>query len=211
MQPIDLTHFISQNMPVYPGTEQPVFHNGCTIENDGFCEKKVTFYSHTGTHIDAPGHIIKNAKTLDELPIEHFSGKAFLLDLTKIKKDLIDTDDLKPYQYIIENIEFLLINTGWSKYWGIKKYFSDYPVLSFKAAKWISTFNLKGIGFDTISADKEDSKDFPVHKTLFKKNIIIIENLANLESLPINQFMFSCFPLKFKQADGSPVRAVAFI
>jgi len=36
---IDLTHFISPDMPFYPGTEQPVFITGCSIEDDGFLEK----------------------------------------------------------------------------------------------------------------------------------------------------------------------------
>lgn len=66
---IDLTHPIASNMPVYPGTEPPVLITGCTIDESGFLEKKITLYSHTGTHVDAPAHLIKGAKTLDRLPI----------------------------------------------------------------------------------------------------------------------------------------------
>ena len=53
MRIIDLTHPISEDMPVYPGTEPPIFETGCSIEEAGFLEKKITLYSHTGTHIDA--------------------------------------------------------------------------------------------------------------------------------------------------------------
>jgi len=76
MKIIDLTHSISPNMPVYPGTEPPVFITGCSIDDISFLEKKITLYSHTGTHMDAPAHLIKGSKTLDLLPIEHFYGKA---------------------------------------------------------------------------------------------------------------------------------------
>ena len=106
MKIIDLTHTISPDMLVYPGTEPPVLTTESTIEETGFLEKKITMFSHTGTHMDAPAHIIKDAKTLDLLPIEQFYGKAFLLDLLKAKTDLksetIDIKELEPHQESIE-------------------------------------------------------------------------------------------------------------
>ncbi len=211
MQIFDLTHTISAHMPVYPGTEPPVFITGCSIDEIGFLEKKITLYSHTGTHMDAPAHLIKGSKTLDQLPVEHFYGKAFLLDLADIETQTIGIKELEPHQDTIEQIEFLMIHTGWSRYWGLERYFSDYHVLSLEAAQWLSRFNLKGVGLDTISADEPDSQDFPVHKALLRNDTIIVENLMNLEKLPCHQFIFSCFPLSFEDADGSPVRAVAMI
>lgn len=211
MKIIDLTHSISPNMPVYPGTEPPIFLQGCAIDETGFLEKKITLYSHTGTHIDAPAHLIKGSKTLDQLPIEHFHGKAFLLRLDNLRSQTISIQELEPYQQTFIQVGFVLIYTAWSQFWGTDKYFSDYPVLSLEAADWLSGFDLKGIGFDTISADKADSQDFPVHKAFLQHDTIIIENMTNLGEIPCNQFIFSCFPLSFEAADGSPVRAVAFI
>ena len=211
MRIVDLTHTVSPNMPVYPGTEQPVFITGCSIEGTGFLEKKITMYSHTGTHVDAPAHLIKGADTLDLLPIEHFHGSALLLNFENDKSKTIDVSSLEPYRNEIESIDFLLIHTGWSKHWGTEKYFSDYTVLSLEAAHWLSEFQLKGLGLDTISADISETDDYPIHKILLKKNILIIENLINLLSLPRSIFTFSCFPIKFQNADGSPVRAVAYV
>jgi kynurenine formamidase len=208
---IDLTHTVSPDMPVYPGTEQPVFLTGCSIEEAGFLEKKIIMYSHTGTHIDAPAHLIKDHNTLDLLPIEHFHGTALMLNMENRESKTIDVKDLEPHKEAIKKIDFLLIYTGWSKYWGSDKYFSDFSVLSIEAATWLTGFQLKGIGFDTISADTADTEDYPVHKIFLQENIIIVENLKNLVSLPGSVFDFSCFPVKFKDADGSPVRAVAYI
>ena len=210
MKPVDLTHPITPSMPVYPGTEPPVFSAGCSIEEVGFLEKKITFYSHTGTHIDAPAHLIKGHNTLDMLAIDHFYGPALMLNFDHFVTQTIGVKDLEPYQDQIKKVQFLLVCTGWSRYWGTEKYFSDYPVLSIEAANRLTSFGLKGFGLDTVSADSADSKDYPIHKTLLQKNTIIIENLVNLDRLP-NQFEFSCFPLSFEDADGSPVRAVAFI
>ena len=198
-------------MPVYPGTEPPVITTGCSIDEIGFLEKKLTFYSHTGTHIDAPAHMIKGHNTLDMLPIEHFFGPALMLNFVDFTNNSIRIKELEPYQAKIKEVDFLLLHTGWSQYWGSEKYFANYPVLSVEAAHWLSSFGLKGFGLDTISADTADTQDYLVHKALLQKNMIIIENLTNLLALPSTQFEFSCFPLTIEDADGSPVRAVAFI
>ncbi len=210
MKLIDLTHPIAPNMPVYPGTEPPVFVTGCSLEEAGFLEKKITLYSHTGTHIDAPAHLLKNHKTLDMLPLDQFFGSALLLDVRAVTSKKIGIQELEPHQDTIRQVQFLLLHTGWNQYWGSEKYFINYPVLSLEAANWLSRFDIKGFGLDTISADTADTKEYPVHKALLRHNIIIIENLTNLANLPCNQFQFSCFPLSFTDADGSPVRAVAY-
>lgn len=211
MKIIDLTHILSPNMPVYPGTEQPVFITGCSIDENGFLEKKITMYSHTGTHVDAPAHLLKKHKTLDLLPIEHFHGSALMLNFENCVSNIIDVADLEPYSNDIRQVDFLLIHTGWSKHWGSEAYYSGYNVLSLGAAIWLSKFKLKGVGLDTISADPADTRDYPVHKTFLQKDIIIIENLKNLLLLPSTIINFSCFPVKFEDADGSPVRAVAYV
>jgi kynurenine formamidase len=209
MKLVDLTHPISEDMPVYPGTEQPVIITGCSIEETGFLEKKITFFSHTGTHIDAPAHMLKDHSTLNMLPIDHFYGPALLLDFADFTTNSIGVNDLEPYQTTLKEVDFLVLHTGWSQYWGLAKYFSNYPVLSVEAALWLRSFNLKGFGSDTISADTADTHHFPVHKALLQNNMIIIENLTNLEDLTCTRFELSCFPLNIEEADGSPVRAVA--
>lgn len=211
MKIVDLTHFISPNMPVYPGTEPPTFTTECAIEAVGFLEKKMNLYSHTGTHIDAPAHIIRGARTLDQLSADTFIGNAFSVDLTRINGPAIDISALEPHENSIKKNDFILLNTGWSRYWGTERYFADYPVLSPEAAVWLNGFELKGLGLDVISPDRVESKDFPIHRILLERNMIIIENLTNLQALPGSEFMFLCFPLKIEQADGSPVRAVAII
>jgi arylformamidase len=209
MKITDLTHIIYSDMPVFPGTEQPIFEKANTLQKDGFQEAKITMYSHTGTHIDAPAHMMSDGPYLDNLDIEHFIGNATILDFSNIDIKLIDIESLKPYEKKIKNVEFIIIKTGWSKFWGEKKYYEGFPSLSEESAKWLSQFNLKGIGIDAISIDDMDSTTFAVHKILMPKNIIIIENLTNLDSISNEYFILSILPLKNKDADGSPVRAIS--
>lgn len=80
MSVLDLTHTISSEMPVYPGTEKPVLTTACTIETAGYRETLLHMYSHTGTHMDAPAHMIARGRTLDSYGVEKFVGPGFVLD-----------------------------------------------------------------------------------------------------------------------------------
>ncbi len=188
MKVTDLTHTIYSHMPIFPGDEQPIFEKTSTVEIDGFQETKIIMSSHTGTHIDAPAHMFYNGHCLGDLDIAHFIGKATILDFSNVNMGLIDVDSLKAYDEKIKNVEFLIIKTGWSKYWGDKKYYEDFPYLSEQSAEWLSQFKLKGIGIDAISIDDIKSSAFAVHKILMTKDIIIIENLTNLDSIGEDYF-----------------------
>jgi len=206
---VDLTQIIEPDMPVYPGTEQPEISDPCTIEKNGFAEKKLAFYSHTGTHMDAPAHIVAGAPTLDQLDAAQFIGTAAALDLSRLKKPVIDLEDLRPFEPRVKDKDFVILYTGWSHLWGEDAYFEGYPVLSIEAAQWLVSFTHKGIGVDMISIDGAESTDFLIHKTFLGSNKVIVENLTNLEGLLNSTFILCCTPLKIAQADGSPVRAIA--
>jgi len=209
MEIVDLTHYIKEKMTVYPGTEGPKIEQNCTVVQNGYAEKLLTMFSHTGTHIDAPGHILENAATLDDFDISKFVGIAYVLDFRNVGRKIIEVDDLKKYEGLIRQNEFILFCTGWSDYWDNEKYFDGFPVLSEESVSWLSSFKLKGLGFDVISIDPVGSENLPNHRIILSKNMIIIENLTNLEYLVGKNIIFSCMPLKIEDADGSPVRAFA--
>ena len=211
MKIIDLSHFIDAGMPVFPDTEPPAFEETASIETNGYREKRIALCSHTGTHMDAPAHIVPGTKTLDQLPVETFCGDAFLLNCAGTRKGTVDLQDLLPHTDAIRKHPFILLHTGWSQYWGDEGYFSGYPVLTPDAAQWLANLGLKGIGMDTISADRFDSVDLSNHNILLGAGMVIVENLTDLSAIPTESFMFACFPLKIKDADGSPVRAVAMV
>ena len=208
---IDLTHPITADMPVYPGTERPELIPACTLGKDGFAEKIVRFYSHTGTHIDAPAHLIEGGRHLDNYPIDTFRGPGCCADLRALATPEIVPADLKHLTSALSTADFLLLNTGWSHRWGKATYFEQHPVLSAEAARWLTGFHLKAVGVDNISADRFDTDTFPIHNTLLNREILIIENLAHLNRLPESGFLLTCLPLNLTQADGAPVRVIAEI
>lgn len=204
MKITDLSHTIRNSMPVYPGTESPLIEYPYHIDQYGYKESRLHMVSHTGTHIDAPAHMIREGSPLDKMAADRFFGRAMILDVRNCK--IIEK---KTIQQAIRNrshIDFVILFTGWSAFWGQEAYYAGYPRLSTEAADLLSNYCLKGIGVDAISFDKEGSADFPVHKTLLKKNILLVENLTNLDLLTSEEFWLVCAPLKFADSDGAPAR-----
>lgn len=212
MKVIDLTHVISEDMPVYPGTEPPILAPANTYEKDGFKETLMTMFSHTGTHMDPPGHLFPDRTMLDEFPAEQFVGKALVIDCRDLKEgDLITIDKIKKYGDKAVEADYLLFNLGWDKRWGTDDYFKDYAYIDQDVIDFILGTNKKGIGFDVIGVDPIPDEDLPIHKQLFKEHEIVnIENLMNLDQCGDDLFWFFCLPLKYIKSDGAPIRAIAF-
>lgn len=209
MKIIDLTHKIEESMPVYPGTEGPTLTAACLYERDGFRELLMNMYTHTGTHIDAPAHMLEKGLTLDVLPVEQFIGPAMVIDVRG--QNVIPAKVFVEIKDQLIHVDFVLIRTGWDKKWGDKAYFENFPVLSKEAVEYLCEYDLKGFGVDAISVDSMSSKSFEVHKILLKKNMVMVENLKGLEKLGDGIFTLSILPLNVKGADGSPVRAIGMI
>ena len=84
MKILDLTHLIEEAMPVYPETEPPKLTPSNTFEQHGFRETLLTMGSHTGTHMDAPAHMLRDGKTLDQFPADKYIGTAYVLDCSDL-------------------------------------------------------------------------------------------------------------------------------
>lgn len=212
MRVIDLSHTIKENMPIYPGTQPPRLIPANTYEENGFKETFLQMYTHIGTHMDPPAHIYAGKPTLDQFPVSQFIGKALVIDCSDLTEGaLITIDHLRKYGDKVNHADFLLFHTGWDKYWGMDLYFGDYPCIDEQVLNVIIQGNYKGIGFDVIGLDPVADEELTRHKKLFEKcDIVNIENLTNLQLCGDDLFWFSCFPLKINQADGSPIRAIAW-
>jgi kynurenine formamidase len=207
---IDLSYPIEREMPVYPGEEKPVLRPAARINRDGYRELRIEMNSHTGTHIDAPAHMLPEGRTLDGFPVSHFTDKAAVIRIPG-KTSLIETSFLVAYGERIENCGYLLLATGWSRHWGDHRYFTGYPVLTEEAAMWLGSLGLKGIGLDVVSVDPVESENWPVHHIFFNAGMVIVENLVFPADFDPGHALFHCFPLRISGADGSPVRAVAVV
>lgn len=211
MKAIDLTHFIAEDMPVYPGTEPPKLAPANTYEKDGFKETLMTMFTHTGTHMDPPAHLFEGRTTLDKFPVEQFVGKALVIDCTDLKEgDRVKIDRINAVREKADAADFILFMYGWDKRWGTDAYFGDYPYIDDDVVDYLVEQKKKGVGMDVIGIDPIADDYLTIHRKLFKNNeIVVIENLMNLDMVGDELFTFIALPLKHVDGDGSPIRAIA--
>ena len=91
---IDMTHTITPEIPVYPGDPAPVLAKAATLTKDGYRSTSLQFCSHTGTHMDAPAHLLQDGRTLDDMPMSQFSGRATVLDVSGEERAGMTVEDL---------------------------------------------------------------------------------------------------------------------
>ncbi len=212
MKPIDLTLTISENLPSFPGSPIPKFIPWAKIKTDGYNLELLFLSSHSGTHMDAPFHFVKDGMKIHQMDTNRFVREAVILKLKKGPHQSIPHKDIIQFEKKfgkIPNDATIIIATGWYKNLTKKTYFEKNPGLSSSAADYLSSKKINLVGIDSPSIDVGSNKEFSVHKILSKNNIIIVENLANLEKIKSSKFKFIALPLKLKDATGSPIRAIA--
>jgi len=226
MKIIDLSHTIHDDIQIYPGDPAVIsIRRGLTHEKD-YCHVDVlTLGSHTGTHIDAPYHFLKEGKKIDELPVERFVGEGVLVDVSgKTDRALIGPEDVEPHQNEIANGNFVIFRTGRDKFFGNSRYYR-HPYLSPEGARLLVKLGVTLVGIDALNIDPtyqevtdlempandlpdENEYGYPVHDILLGNDILIVENLCNLDKITQIKGIYSFLPLKLKDSDGSPIRAV---
>lgn len=225
---IDITTPISPFTQIFPGDPIPEIEKVCTLEEKGCAVSKLSFGSHTGTHVDAPSHILKNGLTIDKLELKNLMGTALILDFSSLSGELtagiLETAFRKTGAP--ENIPILLLKTGvfsrkqgnagkvsspgeesdpQSMEFGKEKSGSAY--LDESGAAWILENGFKTIGIDSFSVDNFYSETLPAHHILLSGNVNIVECLE-LSSIEAGTYFFICLPLKIEGCDGAPARAL---
>ena len=214
MKVIDLTLTISEQIPTFPGSPQPNFINWETLEKDGYNLELLFLSSHTGTHIDAPYHFLKDGQKIHQIVTRRLVTEAILIKIRKEANQSITKDDIQKFERKYGKIDdgsTVIFHTGWQKNLKKESYFLRNPGLAVSAAKYLASKKVNLVGIDSPSIDLGKDSKFSVHHILAKSGILIVENLANLEKINSEMFHLIVAPLKLKDATGSPVRAMALV
>lgn len=193
----DLTRTMTERMAVYPGDPEVMFESHKTIKDDGVNVTRLSFGTHTGTHIDSPSHFLPQGISVELEPADKFIGEADIVDLAGVKQ--VTAKDLASLQ-ITSKILLIYTGTGQSQ--------TEFTYLDASAAEWIAARHIKCVGIDTPSVEQFGSREAPVHKILLGNNVGIIENLTNLKEFAGKKMFLVCLPLVLKGLDGAPARAI---
>lgn len=218
MKIIDLSVTLGGPDFVGPAFFPPVvFESIHTHEVHGKANSKISSPVHAGTHADAAFHSLPDGATIDEMPLERFVGQAVLIDLTKHTKP----DTPITLEQLVESApsislrnKIAVLYSGWlADHYGTQDYYEHYPSLTPEATQWLIDQGAKAVAMDfAIDAGAATTREggFGNHRLVHSAGMPIIENVANLDQLPV-EFQFIGLPAKFHRADGAPVRAVAII
>lgn len=209
MRLVDLSHTIVTDMPQWPGDDQPLRVLRLAEHGPDSCESsRLELGCHVGTHLDAPRHFRAGAAGVDTLPLARCVGPGLVLRPTPapepgpLPASLLDGVDLA-------GVEFVLLDTGWSRHWGRPRYYQEWPYLSAALAGRLAAAGLKGVGLDTPSLDAFDGR--AAHDLFAGAGLVNLENLANLAALPARGFRVLALPLKLAATEASPIRAAALL
>ena len=121
MKFVDLSHPISNDMSTYPTDPDVSIVREKEIHTDRTLLHSFKMGTHTGTHLDAPIHIIPDGKTLDDFPLRAFTGTAVKVD----KHSYSSLDQMK------QKVDGIIYDTGWYRHFNDPEIFygPDRPII----------------------------------------------------------------------------------
>ena len=212
---------------------------GCTPEDlpdgEGWGDDRLAMSSHLGTHVDAPRHYGSTcegapARTIDEIGLDELVCDALVLDL----RGRVAPGEGIPVEALDAALEAgggaitpgcaVLLRTGMEDHDLTDLRFYAYPGMTREGTLHLARQGAKVLGTDAAGWDRP----FPVMRRAFAETgdpshiwdghfagrdheVLIVQQLTNLASLPPHGFRIGCFPLKLAGCSASPARVVAFV
>ncbi len=201
MKMYDVTGTIYEEMTVYKNKpeKQPKLNQ---VTTGYVTETRLELDVHTGTHIDAPLHMVVDGDTFETIPMDDLVGQCKVFDLTQVD-DGISKKDLERFEIQKDDFVFLKTKNSYEETFNF-----DFIYLAQDGAEYLSQLGVRGVGIDTLGIERSQ-EGHPTHKTLFAKKIIIIEGLR-LKEINQGEYFMVAAPLKLVGTDGSPARVLLF-
>lgn len=206
MKIYDVSALISREIPVFEGNPAASITGRAQMAKGAACNTSMlAFDSHTGTHVDAPYHFVADGKTIDQLPIDYFMGKAKVFDLTGRKA--VTAEDLKGLDIREGDIVIFRTDNSVERRMEQSDFYREFVYISHDGAAYLAEKKVKGVGVDYLSVEQFTAKIPDTHRTLLGSEILIVEGLVLTDIAP-GEYTLLALPLRLKGGDGSPVRAV---
>ncbi|XP_076447444.1 isatin hydrolase-like [Babylonia areolata] len=229
----DLTYNLGNTTVFWPG--QPpynftILHRGYLQQNSQIWVEfnAVGMGEHGGTHIDSPAHFVKGRWRTHQIPASHLTGPGIVLDVSsKVKDDAlyaVTREDFRQWEEehgTIPDRAVVLVKFGWGeRYPDPKRVFNTehpedpstyrFPGLGRDAINWlVENRKLTALGVETASPDVSNASDFPAHTILLGNDVLILEYVANLDTLPPRGFHVIIGVIKLEDGSGGPARILA--
>ena len=160
--------------------------------------------SHTGTHVDAPLHMIPGGAGVDGIPLDALVGPALVIafddDVMAVTEAYLRTQPMAGHERV-------LLKTRNSHYIRERDFHRDYTYLAPDGAEYLVSLGVRLVGIDYLSIEQFHSGHHRTHKTLLSRGVVIVEGL-DLSEPPAGEYELYCLPVLLDGVDGAPARAV---
>lgn len=223
---VDLTQPLDAGTVMWPGAPAPVAETILTVAHDGFYNRKVTFVEHTGTHFDAPCHMVEGQASVEEIPADRLVRPLVVIDIAaEIDGDpdgVLTLEHVRAFEARhgrIPDGAAVFIRTGWEEFNRDPARYANapgelrFPGFGAEAARFlVEERKAAGLGTDTLGIDPGVATDFVVHrKVSHPRGLWHVENLMNLASVPPLGAWVVVGVLKLVDGSGSPCRVLALV
>jgi kynurenine formamidase len=207
----ELSHPIVSGMQVYPGDPGVQLEPALELARDGVDVTMLHLGSHTGTHLDAPSHTVAGGRRTGAIGLDELVGEALVVHLEGLAPrqavGLAEVDRALESGIPDRVPPIVVIDTGWASRFGTAPA-TEHPFVDPAIAAELLRRGMHVLAVDTLSPDPTGGDGLPVHEVVLGADALIVENLCGLAGLP-ERVRIGLFPLRI-DADGAPVRAVAF-
>jgi arylformamidase len=190
----DLTQPVAAGMAVWPGDPPVELEPALSLAaGQGANVARLSLGTHTGTHVDAPAHLIEGGATADALSLEALLGPA-----VGVPPAPGETAGTAALAAAANGTQRLLLRAGSGL---------GAATLAAAEAAQLADWGVILVGVEGPSVDRADDETLGAHHALLSRGVIIVEGLA-LGGVPPGRYQLICLPLRLAGGDGAPARAV---
>src|SRR6185369_4825981 len=202
---IDISVSLHSGMVHWPDNPPVKIERLKDMDKGAVCNVSVmSLGAHTGTHMDAPLHFLKNGKSLDKLPLEATIGPARVVEIKD--REMVRPDELRAHN--LRRGERILLKTrNSSRCWKTDEFVEDFVYIAREAAQYLVDRGVRTIGVDYLSVGGFHRDGLETHRILLGAEVWIIEGI-NLSKVKPGNYELVCLPLKVLGSDGAPARAL---
>ena len=223
---VDLTQRIDEHTVMWPGAPSPKAETILTISHDGFYNRLITLTEHTGTHFDAPCHMVEGAQSVDQVEPSRLVRPVAVID---VSEDMAGDPDSVLTLAQVQRFEeqhgripdgaAVFLRTGWEDLNTDAGRYANapgplrFPGFGPDAARFlVEERGAVGLGIDTLGIDPGIDVDFVVHRQIsHPRGVWHLEGLMNLAALPPLGAWVVVGVLPLAGGSGGPARVLALV
>lgn len=223
---VEMSHELSPETPHWEGFSEMKVEGTLNLDDSIFLVHNYSLVSQYGTHVDAPAHMVKGMRTLEDVGLHEMAMPLCVIDKVEAVRQnpdyVLDVNDIHEFEKQhgrIPDGAFVVFRSDWSK--RDPKEFDNldeggnrrFPGWKLDAVEFMcNERNIGGIGHETSDTEApitSGKTSYEVERYLLQQDRIQLELLINVDQCPpTGAIFFATFP-RVKGGSGFTARCFA--